>query len=137
MMTNQEIDACWAIADMIYEIRYQEPATTQDEYLMIAKSLIEAFPGVYDSELQCDIIGEIYDHDDDQCLMILGPDCCADMQGAIRLATRKLPNVRVIRTVAFDKADTMYLRGDDNEWTALTADEVAMVKTFDGGATLQ
>ena len=70
--------------------------------------------GKWDADLQCRLIR--IEHDGDKCWMFVPAHNCVDMSGAIRVAQRGNPRVRVIRTVAGRLPDTMYICLDDGEW---------------------
>lgn len=73
--------------------------------------------GVYSEELQCDVIELRYDFEYARGCLILPPDTCVDMSGAIALFERVDPRVLQIETFAGLNAsgglirDTAYRRG--------------------------
>ena len=73
----------------------------------------------WNNDLQCFLIETFHNSDQHSVGFVIGDDNCTDMSGAIRLASKIDPLVRVITTGYKNyKLDVGYVRLDDGHWIA-------------------
>ncbi len=75
---------------------------------------------VWHVSLQCHVTGLTYDFVNCEGRLDMAPSSCCDMQGCIELFKSISPEVRLIETFAGGLRDTLYLRGRDSGWAALS-----------------
>lgn len=73
-----------------------------------------------DTEMQTTVLSTSYDREKKTGVVRMQPRACTDMSGAIRYFLRIDPDVRIIRTIAGDELDTVYVRRGARTWTAWT-----------------
>jgi hypothetical protein len=75
---------------------------------------------VWHPGLQCHVKGIAYDFVNRGGRLDMSANECCDMDGCLELFRSISPEVRLIETFAGSKRDTMYLRGRDGVWAALS-----------------
>lgn len=74
--------------------------------------------GVWREDLKCSVLGIDYSFVSKVGVLILPPLCCTDMTGAIEFFRAIDKDVTLIRTIAGDEPDVVYVRKSHGRWVA-------------------
>ena len=90
---------------------------TSGEELEKEPSMSDLETELFNKELMCCLLKVVVEYDMELVKLMLYPNNCTDMTGAINFSKRLMPNVRTIQTISGRIKETVYIL-EDSGWKA-------------------